>query len=598
VANNNSAGKKRWIRPLPEKLINKIAAGEVIERPAAVLKELVENSLDAEATRIDVVVEKSGTKLIGVTDNGCGIEAEQVEVAFARHATSKISNFEDLDNLRSFGFRGEALPSIASVSRVRLISKTAAAENGMEIVIEGGVKQSLRPIAAPTGTRVEVENLFYNTPARRKFLKAEITEARHLTRAAIAMALSSPRTAFSYALNGRKLFSLDNADASLATRVETLLAGEKKVLLYDIAAETTDIKIFGHLSQAGDCRQNQYGLYLFVNNRHIRSQSLVHAIIAGYGETLPRGRFPFGAIFLQIDPLKVDVNVHPTKAEVRLSDEKTAHDLLYQAVKKGVRTGGGIPSALRIGDAGNKIDHFSDGETVTNKAVAPKAAVRTALNPETGLALPLSEADIILAEKKESTADWEVEPEVVFIGQFGGIYLLYKSRDRLLIVDQHAADERILYEETLKALESGRATSQNLLFPVNIELSVDRMILFEESRNLLKGAGFEAEPFGSNAVLLSAVPSVLSRKSPEKIFLEIIDDIEIIRKAGDNLKKGIAQSIACRGAIMAGDRILDEEALALYKRLMKTENSQTCPHGRPTILTVQRGELDARFGRK
>jgi DNA mismatch repair protein MutL len=616
MTNNQERGRQNWIRPLPERLVNKIAAGEVIERPAAVLKELVENSLDAGATRIEIIIEKSGTKLISVIDNGCGVEPEQIEIAFARHATSKISNFDDLENLRSYGFRGEALPSIGSVSRTRMVSKTDAVETGREIIIEGGVVQSIKPISAPNGTRVEVGELFFNTPARRKFLKAETTEARHLTRNAIALALSAPAVRFSYTLNGRNLFSLDDSHSNLMRRTAHLILGKDNARLAEIVSDTEGVKIVGFLGYPEQCRQNQYGLYLFINNRYIRSQTIMHAVMAGYGELLPRGQYPSGAVFLNIEPTHVDVNVHPTKTEVRLSDEKMIHDLLYHAVKRSFRQSlSAISPSANNSESAPMMD-ITAAEAIrrlreTGPVKVPDSTLAHLKElygnnkpaPETNIELPIvmTDSGLVQTGGQETyirSASKPGDKVVTYLGQFAGLYLVYTVGEGLLIIDQHAAHERVLYEENLKVMESGRAVSQNLLFPVNVELSPDRYALYEESSEILRAAGFSTDPFGSRTILLSAVPSTLSKKSPEKLFLSIIDDVEIIRRAEKDIKKVIAQSMACRAAIMAGDRITSEEALSLLNNLMATENRHCCPHGRPTIITLTKGDLDDRFGRK
>ncbi|SYZ73214.1 putative DNA mismatch repair protein MutL [Candidatus Zixiibacteriota bacterium] len=601
---------QRWIKPLPERLINKIAAGEVIERPAAVLKELVENSLDAGATKIDIIVEKSGTKSITILDNGCGIPAEQMEIAFSRHATSKIRDFSDLENLTSFGFRGEALPSIASISKTRMVSRTAEADSGTEIIIEGGVVQSLKPVAAPPGTKIEVGELFFNTPARRKFLKAEVTEARHLTRNAVALALSAPSARFSYSLNGRAIYSVDDDSNNMKRRAGRLLLGEKYERLLEITSIGENIEITGFVSYPDQGRQNQYGLFLFINNRYIKSQSLTHAVISGYGELLPRGNYPLGAVFLKIDPVRVDVNVHPTKAEVRLSEETLVHDILHHAVKQALRQSGALGPAVITSTAARPESQWSAREAIrriVDFSPHPPIPSQTALNElygrqESGMPPkpnpiedenPLSGIDLI-TEKPPV----EYPGGVSFLGQFAELYLVFRDLDTITIMDQHAAHERILYEENLRLMNSGGGISQSLLFPVTVELSPERYLLFEESANYLNKVGFLAEPFGANAVLISTVPVALSRKSPEKIFESVLDDIDSIRAAGADLIKAVAQSLACRSAVMAGDRLGPDEAMALWRQLMNTENKHCCPHGRPTFLTISRNELDVKFGRK
>lgn len=613
MSSSPSLAKPQRIRPLPERLVNKIAAGEVIERPAAVLKELVENSLDAGATRIDIVVEKSGTRLISVADNGCGIVAEQIEVAFARHATSKISDFSDLENLASYGFRGEALPSIASVSRTRLVSKTDDADSGREIVIEGGVVQCLKPIAAPPGTTVEVSNLFFNTPARRKFLKAEVTEARHLTRTAVALALSAPHVKFSYRLNGKEVYNLaSETDSSFRRRISNLLFSGQDSVLLELKSRMDGIDILGFISMPQHARQNQYGLYLFINGRFIKSTSLMHAIIAGYGEALPRGFYPAGAVSLRIEPSRVDVNVHPTKAEVRLSEESQVHDLLFQAVRRGLResgqqTGTIVMTSVTANPGTATNQSFNRAGAFASFGYIKNAEFLKQLYGATDAERPAGSLSVTTGEGQDATVAEMVDVttgemlsggDFIFLGQFAELYLIFKNREELFIIDQHTAHERVLYEENLDVISRGSGVAQNLLFPVTISLAPDRYSLFEETERLLKAAGFVAEPFGQRTVLLSAVPSVLSGKSPEKVFLQIIDDIGVIRGAEHDLKKAVAQSIACRSAVMAGDRLGVEEALNLLKRLLAAKDNYCCPHGRPTIFRISKSELDFKFGRK
>lgn len=608
---------RRWIRPLPERVVNKIAAGEVIERPAAVVKELVENAIDAGADRIDIAVEKSGARLIKITDNGCGIPEEQIEIAFSRHATSKISRFDDLDTLGTYGFRGEALPSIASVSRLRMVSRPAEAPHGIEIVYEGGVLQSKKPAASPPGTVVEVENLFFNTPARRKFLKAESTEARHISRTAMALAIGRPDIAFSFTTNDRRVFSLP-AGQSLPDRVAGVLGQNKKFL--PIEAEVGLLRVTGCIGLPDMVQNNRYGQFLFINSRFIQSATLSHAFVAGYGELIPRGMFPVGALELFVDPHDVDVNVHPTKAEVRLSREREVHDALYHVIKDTLRQDGIIPQ-FRTGPRPGATDPAHPGGAPpenarpprSNQTVIPGVHSSQALSRRTMEQLYGRSAgeDLSPSDTRVNRDTGEVvEPDrppgaegpsssFRLIGRFANLYLLLEVDQELFVVDQHTAHERVLYEETLRKIENQSIHGQNLLFPVQVELTPEQLAVFDEVTGLLGKSGFTVSPFGGRMVNIEAVPTVLARKnkSPEKVFLKIIDDLASLRKAGQDLTKAMAQSIACRSAVMSGDRLTDEEATYLLEALLKCDNKYSCPHGRPTFVKLTKEDLDRQFGR-
>jgi DNA mismatch repair protein MutL len=361
-------------------------------------------------------------------------------------------------------------------------------------------------------------------------------------------------------------------------------------------------------------RHNQNSLYVFINKRFIKSPSVIHAVSLGYGELLPRGNYPIGAVFLEIDPGKVDVNVHPTKAEVRLSEERQIHDIVYQAVKRTLRGEASLyhtrvikdeshPERMTPAEAIRRAHAYtppSDMQTVIkelydNKAAPPENKPSHEI-PEVSSRIESARPD--KAENEYHASD-EIDIErIVYLGSFAELYLLFKQGGNLILVDQHAAHERILFEEILQAMDRGAATSQNLLFPINIELSPERFALYEESYQVLSATGFVAEPFGSNAVLLSAVPISLSKKSPEKVFDSILEDVENLRKTGYELKKAVAESMACRAAVMAGDRLTEDEAKRLLRQLLQSENKHCCPHGRPTFLKISKNDLDVKFGRK
>ncbi len=607
------------IKPLPARVINKIAAGEVVERPASVVKELVENAVDAGADRIDIIIEKSGTKLIKIVDNGCGIDEEQIEIAFSRHATSKISSFNDLNSLYSYGFRGEALPSIASVSRLRMVSRTGQARAGTEIIYEGGVLDSMQPTAASPGTVVEVENLFYNTPARRKFLKAETTEARHISRTATALAIGRYDIGFSLTMNGRKLFSLPSG-SSLTERVAGLLGKDKEFIT--VKGEAGPVKVDGCIGKPDLVQNNRFGQFIFINGRFIHSPTLSHALVAGYGELIPRGMFPVGSLLLTVDPSEVDVNVHPAKTEVRLSREREIHDALRHLVKEALRQDGIIPSfkatePLRSAESSQRSGWpeppLKKGSPNLIPGVRQEQRFDTNLlselykTPEVQTAKP--EQEIVKVDKKTGEVlEVEQEPYTVtpalevpesfrLVGRFSDLYLLVQSGEDLYVVDQHTAHERVLYEETLPLIEAQGVNGQNLLFPVQVELTPEQLSVFDEALDLLNRSGFTVSHFGGRMVNIEAVPSILSKKSPDRTFLKVIDDIASLKKAGCDLKKAMAQSIACRSAVMAGDRLTDDEAIHLVSRLLKCQDKYSCPHGRPTFIRISKADLDKQFGR-
>lgn len=618
---------KRWIRPLPERLINKIAAGEVVERPAAVVKELVENALDASATQIDVIIEKSGLKLMKIVDNGCGIPEDQMQIAFSRHATSKISDFSDLDRITSYGFRGEALPSIASVSRTRMVSRTSADFSAVEIVIEGGVTQDLKPIAGAPGTTIEVENLFFNTPARRKFMKSESAEARQISRIVTAMAISAPMVGFSYSLNSKSIFNLPPRQ-NLPERVSDLLAPGKKMVT--INYDHQGIVVTGAVGLPEMVQSNRLGQYIFLNSRYIQSASLSHAFMAAYGELTPRGRFPIGAILISVNPEEVDVNVHPAKTEVRLSSEREVYRAVLHAVGEALQHDHIIPTfrpqkALPGHDqvSARPTTVSTDSERSDRPGVIPGMAARAhtttdflgrlyknanvSSSPQPSEQIDKKTGEIVQSEPPLSAAcAGEVELDngsdmpsegIRLVGRFGKLYLLFQSGPDLLIVDQHTAHERINYEQTLREIDAQSVISQQMLIPEQVELSPERFALFEEIADLLNSSGFIIGPFGGRLVNIEGIPSVLTGRSPEIILMKVLDDLESSRKAGNDYRQAMAASIACRSAVMAGDRLTDEEAVGLVRRLMECDNRYSCPHGRPTFVRLTREEINRQFGR-
>ena len=606
------ATEKRLIRPLPKNVINKIAAGEVVERPASVVKELVENSVDAGATKIDMLIEKSGAKLIKIVDNGCGIDEDQIEIAFSRHATSKIASFQDLDTLSSFGFRGEALPSIASVSRLRMVSRTRESDSGTEIIYEGGVLQSKKPIAAPFGTTIEVADIFFNTPARRKFLKSETTESRYLARTATALAVSNYQIGFNADINGRRLLSLATGQ-SLNERVKSALSEKSKFVL--VSGELGPVRLEGSIGAPDNVRNNRYGQFLFINGRFIASVSLSYAWMSGYGELIPRGMFPVGALLLSIDPTDVDVNVHPSKTEVRLSREGEVYDAVRKLIAESLRQDGIIPT-LKSAVASTSTEYQPRESGESNFARTPTfiPGMSRVSNASTGMiadlyrnVTPQSSVENNRIEQvtiDKTTGEVLTEEKHIgpsrgfrFIGRFDNLYLIIEAGGALYIVDQHTAHERVLYEQMQEKVEKQSVSAQNLLFPVQIELDPEQFSVFEESAELLNNSGFGVSAFGGRMVNVDAMPSIMSKKSTEITFVKVIDDLASLKSAGYDLKKAMAQSISCRAAVMAGDYLSEREAIGLLEQLLKCRDKYSCPHGRPTFIRLSRAELDKQFGR-
>ena len=604
---------KRIIRPLPKNVINKIAAGEVVERPASVVKELVENAVDAGATKIDIIIEKSGAQLIKIVDNGCGIDEDQIEIAFSRHATSKISNFSDLDTLASFGFRGEALPSIASVSRLRMVSRTRESDSGTEIIYEGGVLQSKKPIAAGVGTTVEVAELFFNTPARRKFLKSETTESRYLARIATALAVSNYSLGFNADINGKRVFSFSSGQ-TLLERVKSVLGVKNKFV--PVGGQFGMVALEGCIGTPENLRNNRYGQFLFINGRFIASNSLAHAWVSGYGELIPRGMYPVGALLLTIDPTEVDVNVHPSKTEVRLSREREVYDAVRKLTADSLRQDGIIP-ALKSNEFSHRPESVR-GES--NDRAFPRAAtfisgIGGVKNSSPGMMAELYKntgSDTVGSTPNriqpvtvdKATGEIIAESAAIgpstgfrFIGRFNNLYLIIEAGDALYIVDQHTAHERVLYEQLLEKVEKQSINAQSLLFPVQLELDPEQFSVFEDAVDLLNNSGFGVSSFGGRMVNVEAMPSIMSKKSTEKTFVKVIDDLASLRNAGFDPKKAMAQSIACRAAVMAGDYLSEREATGLLEQLLKCRDKYSCPHGRPTFIRLSRADLDRQFGR-
>jgi len=613
---------KNNIDILPDDLVNKIAAGEVVERPASVVKELVENSIDAYAKNILVEIKAGGVKHIRVLDDGVGMSADDAKLALSRHATSKIKSVDDLYKIETLGFRGEALPSIASVCFLELVTKTRGSLAGTSLKVEAGEIKKKKEIGAPQGTSITIRELFYNTPARRKFLKSKITETKHIIDLVTAYALAYPEISFRLRSDDRELFNIEKR-AFLFERIEDLWGKDFLSRLVQIKEETQDPQITGFLGKPEIAKSNRAEIHLYVNKRPVVSRFLNHAIRTGYGELLPQGKFPIAFVFLEIDPEKIDVNVHPTKREIKFSQEHQIYNLMHYAAKKSLGTSQAAPSLVPRGgffktpekEAMPEVRSKAETQMIPEKEAQPaQREIEEFSRKEKGLT---PEQERILSEiyskpspnKENITKRGVVKPPEITqerrnFWQVFDSYIITQDKEELVIMDQHAAHERILYEEAYANLTRSRATSQQLLFPTVVELSPSEYFVLENNLDLFSKLGFEIKPFGGKSVMINAVPSLLKNKSESVFLKEVLADFEEKLKVqiedSDPLfrMKSIAQSFACKAAIKAGERLGLDDMSSLYRSLFATQNPFSCPHGRPTLIRFPLKELDKRFKKK
>ncbi len=583
------------IRILKEELVNKIAAGEVVERPASVVKELVENSLDAQATQIEIETREGGKKLIRVLDNGTGMDREDAKLAFSRHATSKISTLEDLFNISSLGFRGEALPSIASISKVEIITKTKEAASGCKLGIEAGEIKEVKETSANVGTIVMVADLFYNTPARRKFLKSEVTENRHLIDLVTNFALAYPEVSFKLKIDDREVLNLNSA-SSLSQRVKEIVGKETFSKMLEIRKEPNEVQISGYLGKSEIAKASRSEIRFFVNGRIISHRSLLHAVQLSYGELLPKGKYPMVFLFLEISPQMVDINVHPQKLEVRFANERQIHDLVYLAIKKTLSSPSVMPVYQRVGEkgllpslAGEKSSLVKESlENYSTKSNTVETRQKTILKE---IFDSKFEPEIVTAEKKEDYYG------IANFWQLANTYILASVKESLIVMDQHTAHERILYEQATKNLTSKKPSIQQLLFPQSLELSAVEFTFFDENLEIWGELGFEVQPMGGKTVVVSGVPSGIRNKNSGNFFKEILADLSANFKPGQDRIKAISSTFACKAAVKAGDKLTGDEMSSLFDRLFATENPYICPHGRPTLIRIPLEEINHKFGR-
>lgn len=598
------------IAVLPDALIDQIAAGEVVERPAAVVKELVENALDAFATEISVEIKQGGMSRIQVTDNGIGMSEESALLALKRHATSKIRSMDDLANVTSLGFRGEALPSIASVSRFQLLTRALDTPLATRIRVTGGRVTDVETEGAPPGTSITVRELFYNVPARRKFLKTAAAESRRVSTWMTDLALGAPTIGFKYRSEDREVFNLSPHRDPL-TRVGELMGTSLARALLEVDNRLDYVDVKGLIGRPDQARTHRGRMYLFINGRRIQDRSLIHALTSGYGEYLPEGRFPVAVLYITLPPDAVDVNVHPTKAEVRFLHPRLVHDALYYTVNRALLSSKTIASvspgspAARVStpdaDTAETLRKTAQQVLLGRGASAPSKAIFEDLYSPRPSSEVSAEGE---AAKPEDVAlqfaKSEHENPAQVAGrfyQFARLYIVTPVADALIVMDQHTAHERILFEAVVERINAELTVTQNLLFPISVELEPPAFEVFEQNEDLFSHAGFQVRAFGNRTVLLEGAPAVLKGKAPDRHFREVLDVLATELRGGRDRLSAIAASFACKAAVKSGDALSEPEMAALFDQLFATKQPYSCPHGRPTIIRIPREELDRKFGR-
>lgn len=620
--------ERRPIRLLDPGCVERIAAGEVLERPASAVKELIENSIDAGASRIAVRLTRGGLEEIVVEDDGQGIPARELPLAVERHATSKIAGAGDLMSVQSFGFRGEALASIASVSRFSLRSRSVHEEIGGRIDLAGGRLEKREPMVRHAGTTIIARDLFYNIPARREFLRSDVAERRAVTQVVTALALAHPQVGFRVEADDTVVFDLPAA-LDLETRVHGIFGSSVAERLRRFEGEAAGMRAEGVTSLPTYTRGNRTGHYLFVNRRSVFDKGLVHAITAAYRDVLAPGRFSLTVLFLEVPPSRVDVNVHPTKAEVRLRDDASAHELVRNAVRS-VLDLQHEPAESRVVPASGKppdggVERLSPEDR--RRAEIEQLVENAAWGPSEGYVRgqrwsQRHESPTLFGPEHvgEDAPGFRpsgapVDPGIAALGaalvpgaaaaaesglfwQLHNTFILTQIRGALVIVDQHNSHERILYDQGKRALADQNVPIQQLLFPTTLELAPDELAVFEVHRGDLERVGFLTEPFGGNTVLVRGIPSGVRNWNDGALLRDLLGDLADAGRGATDPREAILASMSCHGAIRAGERLSLPEMQSLMDRLFATELPYSCPHGRPTLVRIGLPELERRFGRR
>jgi len=570
------------IKILSPKTVNQIAAGEVIERPASVVKELVENSIDAGADEIRIDVENGGKDRIYVKDNGKGMTREEVRLAFKKHATSKIEQIEDLDDLSSLGFRGEALPSIASVAKVKAETRKKNELEGTEIAINGGYIDEVKETGCPAGTIIEVEGLFYNTPARRKFLKKTNTELSHISEVVTRMSLANPEVRFTLNHNDNELFFVPKTDSPLEN-IKSIYGKEVARKMIEVSSEDETILVRGFVSKPEVTRSNRRHIFNFVNSRFVDNTLLKDAVVEGFGTLLFNKRYPIAVLFIDIDGEEIDVNVHPTKTKIRFYDEEKIKNLVSRSIRSSLLEEDLVPSI-------NSDDSGAENGSVKGEIEDTIDDSSESISKEKGFQKTLE-----LEEKRE--VEGSKLSDMTIAGIVKDTYIITETPEGMAVIDQHAAHERINYEMLKKKYDES-IESQKLVSPVTVELKPRESGVLRANSELLKDLGFEIEHFGKTTFRIEAVPVIIGEMQEKEMIHSVLDELMDKRKNSlEERKEEMIKYMACRSSIMAGDMLSISNAKELVEELGRTENPYTCPHGRPTIVTFKEKNIEKWFKR-
>jgi DNA mismatch repair protein MutL len=593
------------IRLLPETVASQVAAGEVVERPASVVKELVENSIDAGARKIDILIRRGGISMVRVIDDGCGMDRDDALLSLERHATSKIRSVSDLEAIGTLGFRGEALPSIASVSRFRLTTRERDAVAGTEIVVNGGKIDIVRHGGEAPGTQVEVRSLFYNVPARRKFLRAENTESRNIEHQLHLQAIGHAEVAFSFARDDRVVFQLP-ASASLTDRIRDLYGNDLLGQLLAINGSTSSqIRISGLIGQAGLSRQTRAQQLVFVNGRAIESPIITAAIREGYHTALMKGQYPVTFLFLELDSGGVDVNVHPAKREVRFRDPNGIREAVARSIQETLARGrADWQEKFRAPAVPSNVAPFSEPKGGSPPCELPQLEKEFGLRGERSIEIPAPApmAEVIPRDRFEADQNFKPRAPQQFqiIGVLNKLYVLMENSEGLVLVDQHAAHERILFEELRRRMEEHGVPSQKLLISQTFELPPRDADWVEQNMSILQKMGIGIESFGPNTFKIDSLPGFLNVTDGAQFMRKVIDDLKTASDRSSPMRLGedmIATSV-CRHAVKANDPLRYLEVEKLIQDLLACDLPYCCPHGRPTMIQISNGELEKKFGRK